>query len=235
MFYIAICEDDQKFAREAKEKIEKYLKENQIEGKTEVFYNGNELLNYMEESEPNINLVFLGVSFPRQSGVEFAVQINRRYPRCRIVFTAEDLSCYVKVYEARHFYFVLKTELGKYLERIFYQYFQYEGKDGRLFVNLKGSSRFVCLEDIYYLERGRRKSYLWTSEGMLTVHERFEGVCEELLKSCFVRCHNSFVVNINEIERIEAESLFLKNGKEISISRRYKKAVKSAVTVWAKN
>lgn len=55
--------------------------------------------------------------------------------------------------------------------------------------------------------------------------------CGELLpEKQFIRIHRSTIVNINEIERIESESLYLHDGTELKLSRRFKKEMVDQLT-----
>lgn len=42
----------------------------------------------------------------------------------------------------------------------------------------------------------------------------------------FVRCHNSYIVNMNRVDGIKAQSLQLSDGIDISISRQHRTEIK---------
>ena len=44
---------------------------------------------------------------------------------------------------------------------------------------------------------------------------------EYLPKDRFCRCHNSFIVNLFRIRRVSGRTIYLTDGRDLSIGRRY--------------
>ena len=49
---------------------------------------------------------------------------------------------------------------------------------------------------------------------------------KDLNPQSFIRCHNSYIVNINYIAKLYREHVILKNDKSIPISRKYSKKIR---------
>lgn len=84
----------------------------------------------------------------------------------------------------------------------------------------------IALEDILYLEKvkGRNTINIHHCKGNLIIHSTFLEVMKQL--DCrFLRCHNSFIVNIDKISRVDLKSrkLFLGNDRFCFYSRGHKK------------
>lgn len=79
-------------------------------------------------------------------------------------------------------------------------------------------------DKIYYAESSKR---ILTLVGEAEKWEAYMKVdeLEALLPENFLRCHKSYIVNMNWIESLSAQGILLENGKKIPVSRaRYNQA-----------
>lgn len=232
MLRAAIYDNNRQFAEKAKDAIDHYMAERHIKIQFDILENEKDLRKHFECPEGKPNLIFICADDPEPKGIALARQVSRKYPGCSIVFTANDFTNQLAAYWVKHCCFVLKSDFEKQLGEIFSLFYQYDGEDASVLVSMRGKKKILHIKNIRYIERGRRKCYIGTDEGEITVANRFEELYEQITATCFVRCHNSFIVNLNEVDNYEVESIFLRDGKEISVSRRYKADVKHAVETW---
>jgi len=91
--------------------------------------------------------------------------------------------------------------------------------DGYLFLR-PDDINFVKSEDVY--------SYVFNDTSKHFIHCSLKTLEEKLPKNTFIRCHRSYLVNIDKVVKfIRAANftLLLENGKEIPISRNKKEEV----------
>lgn len=92
----------------------------------------------------------------------------------------------------------------------------------------RGAQRVVRPQEILYLESDLR---------LVRVHLRGEAVeaygklsdLARLLPDRFVRCHQSFLVNLDYVASLDAATLRLTDGSELPVSRRHRAAVRDAL------
>jgi len=87
-------------------------------------------------------------------------------------------------------------------------------KQGHLFHKVK-------VEDIMYLESDNVYVYVYTVQNKLLVRSKLQDYIDLIASKHFFRVHRSFAVNINHIETINSESLFIQ-GREIPVGKVYR-------------
>ena len=96
---------------------------------------------------------------------------------------------------------------------------QLQDKEKEYFVvSLKGNIFKVKLSDILYFESEKRTVILHTNQGKWTIYKKLDDV-QSALPAFFLRCHQSYLVNMNEIKSMKALRLELNNGCLIPVSR----------------
>ena len=89
----------------------------------------------------------------------------------------------------------------------------------------------VAQEEILYFERNLRKTIVHMKSGeLLETAEKLSGLLERLNPQEFVRCHNSYIVNLKEVEEIQGKEICMKQGLRLNISRAYLSDVKNSFT-----
>lgn len=76
----------------------------------------------------------------------------------------------------------------------------------------------IPYEDILYLESMGHLVVIHTKKGDYRSYDRLEKV-KERLPGNFVHCHKSYVVNMDSIQKIEKNRIYLINQKELPISK----------------
>ena len=93
----------------------------------------------------------------------------------------------------------------------------------RKFIKIDNKGTFVDLNEIQFIEKNGMKLIYHTDNELLEVYNSFSKI-ENSLPSNFVRCHKSFIANINNISSISlADSTILfKNNETCYIGPKYK-------------
>lgn len=88
-------------------------------------------------------------------------------------------------------------------------------KDGSGYLNIK-------FDDILWIRADDIYSNVVTDESEMLVNVLLGDLVDKLPESLFIRVHRSYVVSINQIEKVTSESVIIK-GRDIPISKSYKK------------
>ena len=75
------------------------------------------------------------------------------------------------------------------------------------------------IDEIRYLESNAHRTIIHTLGNEYVCYEKISEL-EKKMGDSFVRCHQSFLVNMKYIRRIGNKSFILENGEEVSISKR---------------
>ena len=87
-----------------------------------------------------------------------------------------------------------------------------------LLVRHKSTTRSIRFEEILYLESAGHMVTIHTRTGSHRCYDRLEHLYERL-PEYFIQCHKSYVVNMNEIHRMEKGQVWMDDEMKIPISK----------------
>ena len=102
-----------------------------------------------------------------------------------------------------------------------------EGGRGVVTVILRKGIFCIPVETIRYLQKERRLLWVVHEGGSVGHYGRLEEV-EDRLPGGFFRCHNSTIVNLAYVERMEGPFFHMRTGEKVRISQRKQAAARRA-------
>lgn len=98
---------------------------------------------------------------------------------------------------------------------------------GNYVIETKQEKILISYNDIKFFEAKDRKIYLCTKARRIPFYSTLEQLEEELPKQ-LIRCHKGFIVNCEQIERIDftQNTIHLRDGFQIPVSRSYKSTIR---------
>lgn len=185
---------------------------------------GEELLQKLEEDNP-AELVFLGMYLEEQSGTEIVGKLRHMDYRGEIVLVTERrehipehsegnmVSYLQKECAGEEFYACMDRLLKERLEKHY--------------VILKRKGRIpVPYAEIVFVESNNSKCILHQADGTeYTVYKQLGEIELELQDRRFLRCHQSYLVNMDYIRRVE-RCFELETGDVVSIRQREIKTIR---------
>ena len=128
-------------------------------------------------------------------------------PFCQIIFLSSYLSYATEVYETEHIYFILKSQLHQRIGPALHQALTALGdRSVQITAQKDGSTHVIALQDVLYLERNLRKTKVITQQGVFLTQESPETLISG--SGHFVRCHQSYWVNLKHVQAIGSNHLF---------------------------
>ena len=224
---IAVCDDDSAFGKSAEEMIGRW--EQKPEGTLcEVFDNGDELIRAHKNSP--FDIILLDIIMPMFSGIEIAREIRQSDKNTKIIFLTSSPEFALESYSVRANDYLLKpVDEKKLFESL--EEFSFEEKTSKT-IAVKGvyAVQKVLAEDIVYIEAQNKHIVFNMLDGSKIETTEPLHICEEKLasKKEFFKCHRSYVVNINHVDKYTSKEVKMHTGCCIPISRSYQKAFESA-------
>jgi DNA-binding LytR/AlgR family response regulator len=107
----------------------------------------------------------------------------------------------------------------------------------RVAIKVKGKILFINLGDVVAVQAEGNYVSLQQNSSSYLLHESISAVAEKLEPHGFIRIHRSVLVNTSFVEEIRPYStgeygLRVKGGKEYTVTRTYKKNLKSLAEYW---
>ncbi|MEZ4797149.1 MAG: LytTR family DNA-binding domain-containing protein [Flavobacteriaceae bacterium] len=175
-------------------------------------------------SSNEVDLVFLDINLPDISGLEFikavknppSIIITTAYPEHAVSsFELDTIVDYlVKPIRFERFF----KAINKLKSR---QENQIEEENDSIFLNVDKTHHKIILSDIFYVESDRNYISLITKNKTLSFIDTLKNWSDKLNNNQFIQVHKSFIVNINKVDKISGNILFI-GDKKIPIGRTYK-------------
>lgn len=193
------------------------------------FSGSNSLINTITEDNYLPDIAVLDIVMPGDSGIELAKQLNLICPGCSIIFLSAHLSFATEVYETRHSYFVLKRQAEGKISAAIKKALEEQASRELIYIRCNGREQLLPVSEVLFMERKLKKTLLVQVSGNEhLVSAKPDDLLQQLKISSFVRCHQSFWVNLEHIRSMGPESFLLTNGQEIPISRSRRAEAKAA-------
>lgn len=222
---ILICDDEPAIVRQISEIIADAYPDIEFIG----VHSSAELSEKLapEDANRKFDLAFLDIAVRDESGVDIAEFVGALCPGVKIVFVSgnQDLvsKAFVAVDDCGYIYkpvdpklllgYIERERAGAH-KRQNREYFEY---------TRRGSSRKIGSDSILFIVSERNYLEIHTVDGdSVTVPGKLDEA-EQQLKSGFVRCHKSYLVNLKYIAKYTATQFVMMNGEIIPISRSKKK------------
>lgn len=184
-------------------------------------------------------LIFLDVQMPKINGFEMLELIEE--PPAVIFVTAFDEYA-IKAFESHAIDYLLKPFSRERFNKAIEKFLEQSNNNShplqpipesfslspqqrqRVVVKISGKIKIIPIDDIHYLEAADDYVRIHTREGGFLKNRTMSHFEKSLDGNVFVRTHRSFIVNVQQITRIdpyEKESFvaILKNGSQVPVSK----------------
>ena len=190
-------------------------------------YNALEALAFLKMNQ--VDFIFLDINMPKLTGMELATLLP---PRTKIVFTTAYSEYAVESYSFHTIDYLLKPiTLKRFLASVekIEQHFlkprpEYlpNAEQGPEFFFVKSGKtlRKILLKDILYFEGEKDYVRLATGQEQMLIYRRLKDM-EEQLKSPFIRVHNSYIINYQQLSKIEDNHIYIAD-KRIPVSEKFR-------------
>lgn len=238
MYHLIFCDDDENQVRQVSTRVLNYCREKkEFETEAVLCTQERELFRALQNTPEEKVIVFLDICMSDQEdgGIRLARKINQKYPYVLVVYITGYLQYVSDVYETEHCCFILKDELEKRLPVLFEKIIPALISRKEEWLNLCAGSKMhrIAQPDILYLERELRKTKINLVNGdILVTGEKLDELYKQLNMDYFIRCHNSFIVNLNYVREVNRQYLALSNGTIVNVSRSYAAEVRRRFTLW---
>lgn len=187
-----------------------------------VFYNSNDALAFLKQNP--VDLIFLDINIPHMSGLELLENLNLKP---NVIFTTAYTEFAIESYNYNAIDYLLKpfefdrfhVAINKAEQRIASQ------KKLDTFFFIKDGFKNIKLEynSILFIKGSGNYLDITTIEKVYSPRMTFKEIIKKLPTSEFIRVHQSYLINISNIDKIENNHIYI-NSYKIPISNHYKDA-----------
>lgn len=228
---IAICDDEEAQRLLLQKYVEAWAQENRIHLETRLFPSG-ESFWFAWEDDREYDLLIFDIEMGQLSGMELAADIRRKDEEIPILFVTGYDSYMAQGFEVAALHYLLKPlreeKLFAVLDKFNKNRLKKEQEEKLLFRTEQGPLS-LPVSRIWYIEARAHQCVLYTEDESHTICASISEMVESLCgRREFVRCHRSYVVNVQHISAVVKPELVLDDKRRIPVSRSAEKAVNQA-------
>ena len=214
---ILICDDEIKNVNTLQNYVEEYMNNHGVAFEIETATNPTDVI----AGDTIYDLVFLDIEMPELDGFKLARKLKERNTKVVIFFvTAFDeyqddamdlqvLRFFEKPFNVKRLYSSLDKAM-EYIDGAYVDIFVYNNKEHQR----------ILVDDIIYIKRENRKTYICTKDGEIIVRESIEEWDEKLPTTFFYLVHKSFLVNLHYVTSYNYTEVYLNEIIRIPVAPR---------------
>ena len=230
---VAICDSEEVYRRSLFDMISQWHKQRGILLRIATYNSSEDLLESIEK-EQLYDLIFLGTNFPNElNGMSLARNIRSVDNCTQIVFISEDKKLASQGYFVNALRYLDKpffqSQIDECLNVVFSQW-QINMPD-RIVLQSNNSIYVLHTKDILFIEARGNSIVVQrvSATEPYTIRKTLSSMQKILNTNCFVRCHRSFIVNLNYADYITFTNIALGGDHKIPIGKKYRHSTKNAI------
>ena len=223
MYRLAVCEDEAEVRRELCALCEAFLSQRSVEH-TITPFSSAEALESALLSGARFDLLCLDILMGGKTGMELARQIREKDERTSILFITNSEEFLREGYEVRPIQYLFKPVDRAQLARALETDLRLHHRPDSVTVRTGGGTAVLPLALLRYVESRDHVAVAVLEGGQQSFRVRLSDMEKLLPGDQFCRCHNSYLVNMGRVSRLDGKGLTLDDGTWIPIGRSYYKA-----------
>lgn len=216
MISIAICDDNAENLIE----LQDLANEMNFDKDVTCFDSSVTLANYLNTKNKPFDIIITDIKMPDIDGINLAKSIKRNYPNTHFIFVTSYSEYIQDVFTVNPVYYILKPiDKNKFAEAINLAKDRIIASKGNTinFVSKKKALR-IQIDDIQFVESINRTAVFHLSDSTEDINIKLDNI-EKDLPSNFIRCHKSYLVNMNVIHEILNNKITLFSGAVIPVAK----------------
>ena len=230
MLNFVICDDNQNMLNKLNKMFDTIFISNNIDASIAFqSINPAEILDFARSHTVDVFVLDIQLK-SNMSGLELAQKIREFNKDCYLIFTTGHLEYSLLAYKLKTFDYLAKPITTERLEETILRLVDDINGRPKKYIRIDSKNTLVDENEILYIKREGMKLIYHTSTKDYEAYSSFAKM-EDLLPQNFIRCHKSFVVNVNKIVHIEPVSsyIFFSDDSSCEIGPKYKKIILEAL------
>ncbi len=233
MIKLALCDDDAKELALAKKLLEEYAATRHSLS-IHAFASPIELLK-ARDNQIAFDIFLLDIIMPGMSGLSLGKVLREDFKEACIIFFTTSPEYALDAYGISALQYLLKPIQKEALFRALDQAVVLFNKRGRVYL-IPGKDEKVAtkLDDLLYVEyRGHVNTYYLSSKKIVGKYTRVAfsaSIAEIAQNEQFIQTHESFLVNMSHVQKMDQNTFTMDNGVIVPISKSHQKNVRTRYT-----
>lgn len=223
MLNFVLCDDSQTVIKRLSKMLESIIIQNNLDGQL-VFstQSPSELLKYVK-SNP-VNVVILDIDLNDDiSGLKLAETIRKQDKNIYIIFITGHLEYGLMAYRYKTFDYIAKPLTYERFQETILRLYEDVSDENPKYIRLDNNKTIIPENSVKYIQKDGMKLIFTTDTRTYEVYNSFNKLAPILPKQ-FVRCHKSYIVNLDKINDINFTTNIISfdNNEKCYIGPKYK-------------
>lgn len=223
MLNFVLCDDSQTAIKKLSKMLEAIIIQNKLDGQI-VFStpNPSDLLKYVKNNP--VNVVILDIDLNNDiSGLKIAETIRKQDKNIYIIFITGHLEYGLMAYRYKTFDYIAKPLTSERFQETILRLYEDVSNDNPRYIRLDNNKTIIPENSVKYIQKDGMKLVFSTDTRTYEVYNSFNKVAP-ILPRQFVRCHKSYIVNLDKINNINfaTNTISFDNNEKCYIGPKYK-------------
>ncbi len=228
VYRIAVCDDDDIMRENLCSLCSDILTDDSIEYRIEPFRSACELEKRLDIESGPFDLLILDIQMDGMTGMELARSLRKKGNRVSIIFVTACENYLGEGYGVQPIHFLLKPVKREALASAIHTDLKLNYIPKTVIVHIGNKLVHLVFSDVQYIESYNHSIVIHQSAGNNTYYFSLSDFEKQLPMGQFARCHNSYLVNLEEVREIGRTELTLQSGETLPIGRAYYKTFQNA-------
>lgn len=202
MLNFVLCDDSQVAINKLSKMLESIIIQNNLDG--QLVYSTKSpscLLKYVKTNP--VNVVILDIDLNDDiSGLKLAESIRKQDKNTYIIFITGHLEYGLVAYRYKTFDYIAKPLTFERFEETILRLYEDASEDNSKYIRLDNNKTIIPENSIKYIQKDGMKLVFTTDTRTYEVYNSFNKL-QPMLPKQFVRCHKSYIVNLDKINNID--------------------------------
>lgn len=180
------------------------------------------ILNFVASNKTDVLILDINLK-SNITGLQLAEKVREQNKDCYLIFTTGHLEYAIVAYKLKTFDYLPKPITLERLEDTVVRLFEDINGQPKRYIKIDNKNTLIDENEINYIKRDGMKLVFHTDSRDYETYTSLAKI-QEVLPNNFVRCHKSYVANVNKIVNVEPVSniLFFGNNSTCDIGPKYK-------------
>lgn len=204
MLSFVLCDDNKAVLDRLVKMMDSIFIQNEIDAEISLATTKPEdVISYLDHN--SVNVLFLDIDLHSNiSGLDLADMIRKKNKQIYIIFTSAHMEYILIAYKYKTFDFLPKPIASERLKETINRLIDDISNDRDIasFINIDSKNTIINENSINFIKKDGMKLVFYTDTKTYETYSSFNKISEKLPNN-FVRCHKSYIANINKITNVK--------------------------------
>lgn len=218
---IAVCDDEIVQQKVMQALLQKYFEGNDILAEVKFYSSGQEYLKEKKSEILNTDIFLLDIFMPELNGIDIGKELKSIGAKGKIIFITAGNDFITEAFEIQAFSYIQKPVIYEKFSKVMNSVIKSFEKTRYMDVVVDREKQRIYLDDIEYVETLGRRLVIYRQDEGVETYLSVKNFMDEYGEEDFLQISRYVAVSKSKIQRIVGRSLYLMNGRELSISEKY--------------